>query len=76
MYRNEDENPGNAKHQLGLFSEESLMSIRCLDTTADENVATFNVRTCNDFPRSREAYPGIAAELLITGSILKEAGLK
>ena len=45
MYRNENENPGNAKHQLGLFSEESLMSTRCLDTTTDENVATFNVRT-------------------------------
>ena len=22
VYRNENENPGNAKHQLGLFSEE------------------------------------------------------
>ena len=27
-YRNENENPGNAKHLLGLFSEESLMSAR------------------------------------------------
>ena len=36
-HRNEDENPGNAKHQLGLFSEESAMSTRCLDTTTDEN---------------------------------------
>ena len=26
VYRNENENPGNAKHQLGLFSEESAMS--------------------------------------------------
>ena len=24
VYRNEDENPGNAKHQLGLLSEEYL----------------------------------------------------
>ena len=27
------------------------MSALCLDTTADENVATFNVRTFNDFRR-------------------------
>ena len=27
-YSNENENPGNAKHQLGLFSEESLMFTR------------------------------------------------
>ena len=37
-HRNEDENPGNAKHLLGLFSEESLMSALCLDTTTGENV--------------------------------------